>query len=76
MVCSRLGNSKLIAQEHYLRVTEDDFRKVVQHPVQQSAVAARNASQELNTKMEETPENLRFQGSGGEEEWAVLDSNQ
>ena len=59
-----------------MRVTGDDFRKAVQNPVQQPAVAARNASQELNTEMEETPENLCFQGSGGEQEWAVLDSNQ
>src|SRR5262249_16144073 len=51
VVCAWLGNSELIAQKHYLQVTEDDFqraagiKKAVQKAVQCGAEAVQNAGQ-------------------------------
>jgi integrase len=63
VVCEWMGNSKLIAQEHYLRVTEGDFAKAqevasvdaVQNPVQQTAGMLRDGSQETLSTEKETP---------------------
>jgi integrase len=63
VVCEWLGNSKLIAQEHYLRVTEADFAKAkesapvdaVQNPVQQADEMAHNGSHDGSDTNEKTP---------------------
>jgi hypothetical protein len=45
VVCEWLGNSRLIAKEHYLRATEDDFRAAVEKATylttQQATASAR-----------------------------------
>ena len=59
VVCEWIGNSKLIAQEHYLRVTDGDFEKAVQNPVQQPAAGraiARMVSQAQAAAHEKTPD--------------------
>ena len=51
VVCAWLGNSKLIAREHYLQTTEEHFRRAAesdsaaQNPAQQSAASPCNALQ-------------------------------
>jgi integrase len=48
VVTAWLGNSALVAQKHYLQVTEADFQrraKAVQNPVQQPAASSRTVSQ-------------------------------
>lgn len=52
VVCEWIGNSKLIAQEHYLQVTDADFQKAAQNPAQQAHETPRNASQEEGQKCE------------------------
>jgi len=66
-----LANSKLIAQEHYLRVTESNFAKAqessavdaVQNPVQQTAGMRRDGAHESLSADEKTPE---LQGSASD----------
>lgn len=41
VVCEWIGNSQPIAARHYLRVTDADFEKAVQNPVQQGAASGR-----------------------------------
>lgn len=59
IVSAWLGHSETVAQEHYLQITEEDFRRAsglsltkeaVQNPVQQPAEAARNEPQAKNTE--------------------------
>ena len=45
VVCAWLGNSPMVAQKHYLQVTDDHFAKAVQNPVQQNAETPREESQ-------------------------------
>lgn len=54
VVCAWIGNSTLIAQKHYLQVTEEDFRRgaesgavAVQNAVQQPSAPDRSVSQDL-----------------------------
>jgi hypothetical protein len=56
VVCEWLGNSRLIAQEHYLRVTEADFDKATrggQDDAQDDARSAQNG-----TKCDQNPRAL------------------
>ncbi|HAU36455.1 MAG TPA: integrase [Phycisphaerales bacterium] len=41
VVCSWIGNSQPVAVKHYLQVTEEDYEKVVQNPVQYDAALNR-----------------------------------
>lgn len=38
VVCQWLGNSRTVAQDHYLQVTEEHFARAVQNPVQSESV--------------------------------------
>ncbi|KKK97320.1 hypothetical protein LCGC14_2653930 [marine sediment metagenome] len=40
-----IGNSLQVAAKHYLQVTEDDYAKALQNPVQYTAESARMGSQ-------------------------------
>ncbi len=60
VVCSWIGNSTLVAQKHYLQVTEDDFQRAaksgavaLQNGVQQAAARVRNNSQASAQPLEE-----------------------
>ena len=54
VVCSWIGNSKVVAQKHYLQVTDEHFSKAVQNPVQQNAESSRDDSQELSDESRKT----------------------
>lgn len=62
VVCEWLGNSQLIAQEHYLRVVDSDFERAIdpvsalQNPVQYSAVYSGLGSQTKTSENAKTPE--------------------
>ncbi len=45
VVTTWLGNTPQVAMKHYLQVTDSDYAKAVQNPVQQPAATARKASQ-------------------------------
>jgi len=45
VVCQWLGNSALIAQKHYLQVTEADIARAAQNPAQYGAESGRNEPQ-------------------------------
>lgn len=61
-VCAFLGNSEPVAVEHYLQVTDDDYRKAaghaLQNPVQQATEAA-------GSKMQGEEEHLTQVEAGG-----------
>ncbi len=65
VVCAWLGNSRLVAREHYLQVTEEHFRQAAEvdsaahFPAQQASVTQCNAMQNAPDKA--TP-NAVFQG--------------
>ena len=46
-----IGNSRRIAEKHYLQITEEHFQKAVQNPVQQPAAMARTALQDENKQV-------------------------
>jgi len=48
VVCAWLGNSKAIAREHYLQVTNEHFRKAAQNPAQRPCAAACDEVQASN----------------------------
>jgi len=64
VVCEWIGNSRLIAQEHYLRVTKADFQKATEKSAVKSAVQppprASKSCQERNAENEESPEKQAF----------------
>ena len=69
VVCSWLGNSRLIAQEHYLRVTDSDFDAATsdsksenraQNRAQQGAKLGRSEAQGENRNHQKTPRNAVF----------------
>lgn len=69
VVCEWIGNSKLIAQEHYLRVTDADFnlaQKAAQSPAQQPSEIGGNRSQGEPSEREKSPENAVFSGDSDE----------
>lgn len=72
VVCDWLGNSRIIAREHYLQVTEDHFRQAAQEPAQTAQKAARYPaachSMPTNKNQQEDPENKDFAISGLENE--------
>jgi len=41
VVCAWIGNSRAVAQEHYLQVTDDHFEKAAQNPAQSEADSTR-----------------------------------
>ncbi|MFH1739267.1 MAG: DNA N-6-adenine-methyltransferase [bacterium] len=45
VICAWIGNSQPIAQKHYLQITDEQFAKAVQNPLQYPAVSGRNGSQ-------------------------------
>lgn len=60
VVCAWLGNSRAVAQDHYLQVTEAHFARALQeaaqNPAQQGAELARNVSHRQNPKMQNRPD--------------------
>ena len=48
VVADWLGNSAAIAAKHYLQVTESDFAKAVQNPVQPMSKAVQNPVQPMS----------------------------
>jgi hypothetical protein len=46
VVCAWIGNSTLIAQKHYLQVTEEDFRRGAQSGAESGAVGVQKAVQQ------------------------------
>ncbi len=69
-----LGHTEAIADKHYRKVTDDDWAKAVQNPVQHTAETLRNDSQSQlsNTVF---PQNASTCESVREPEWAMRDSN-
>src|ERR1051326_8665510 len=70
VVCAWIGNSTLVAQTHYLQVTDDDFRRAaksgavaLQNGVQQAAASIRNGSQESAQVLEDC-DTTRNDGEG------------
>jgi hypothetical protein len=59
VVCAWLGNSRAVAQDHYLQVTESHFaraiREAAQNPAQQGAELARNESHGSNLQKQNRP---------------------
>jgi len=85
VVCEWLGNSKLIAQEHYLRVNEGDFEKATNQTRSLKSGAKSGAPNDENVSQpipdhlsdnEKTPENAIFSGVSQDRQWSLLDSNQ
>ena len=58
VVVAWLGNSPQVAKKHYLQVTEEDFKKAVQNPVQQPAERRRRNSQERSRDDEKNRSNV------------------
>jgi len=56
VVCEWLGNSGVIAQEHYLRVTEADFGRAVRNVVQHPSVISCTELQRVTARNKNTPE--------------------
>ncbi len=52
VVCEWIGNSQLVAQKHYLQVTEEHFKKAVQH----TAETAGNVLQVVNAAHTKSPD--------------------
>lgn len=85
VVCAWLGNSTLVAQKHYLQVTDDDFRRgaqsgavVVHKTVQHSAAPDRTDLQRSPevVGVATVDESVRFGAKErGEESYAWQDSN-
>jgi integrase len=55
VVSSWLGHSKLIAEKHYLQVTEDHFKRALQNPVHYPVRMGANASEGGNGDKGESP---------------------
>jgi integrase len=59
VVCAWLGNSRAVAQDHYLQVTESHFaraiREAAQNPAQQGAESARKDSRSSNPQKQNRP---------------------
>ncbi|MHC4664455.1 MAG: tyrosine-type recombinase/integrase [Planctomycetota bacterium] len=47
VVCAWIGNSKKVAREHYLQVTDDHFERAAQNPAQQMSAACRTESHQV-----------------------------
>jgi integrase len=69
VVCEWIGNSRLIAQEHYLRVTQADFDAAVQHAASDKTTRAATRTgeeiegkicQPVSAKVQQTPTNRQF----------------
>lgn len=54
VVCKWIGNSQVVAEKHYLQVTDEHFEKAVQKAVQQPAEMRRKASQPRPMRKENT----------------------
>ena len=51
-----MGNSRLVAQKHYLQVTDEHFTKAAQNPAQQAHANDGKTSQVELTSHEKTPD--------------------
>jgi integrase len=69
VVCEWIGNSRLIAQEHYLRVTQGDFDAAVQEAASNKTTRAATRTPEeievkrcqpVSAKVQQTPTNRQF----------------
>lgn len=83
VVCDWIGNSKLIAQEHYLRTTEGDFEKA-QQKAQQSPAAGDCRPLTCDSQKRKKPAEIGGLVAAGQlssntrntGKWSLLDSNQ
>lgn len=82
VVCEWLGNSRLIAQEHYLRVTDDDF-EMANQGVWRDAITTQQNKEFVANPCQPVPKKRRiprktacFPGNPKNGEWSLLDSNQ
>ncbi len=62
VVCAWLGNSRLVAREHYLQVTDEHFEKAAQFPAQQPCAAN---CEEMRTSGKNLPEGSKMQVLAG-----------
>ncbi len=60
IVCSWMGNSKAVAREHYLQVTDEYFKQAAQNPAQYKAVLSASESTERKDTSNKTKENAIF----------------
>jgi hypothetical protein len=70
VVCGWMGNSRDVAREHYLQVTDQHFAKAA-HKAAQSGAISNNHEQ---PQSEENAELTAAECSGGDKQWAVQDS--
>ena len=56
VVCAWLGNTRAVAQEHYLQVTDAHFEGAAQNAAQQTSEMAGNEPQLVGTESEKGPE--------------------
>lgn len=82
VVCEWLGNSRLIAQEHYLRVRDEDFDLAIRgvlrdaYTTQQNKETADIVSHPRPKECENPQEIAGFPQYPGDRGWSLLDSNQ
>jgi integrase len=82
VVCKWLGNSRAVALEHYLQVTDEDFRKAAQKAAQTPTATpcptlTPDGGQEEETASVATGQQVSVGDSDiSQGEWAILDLNQ
>jgi integrase len=73
VVCQWLGNSALIAQKHYLQVTEEDFARAAQNPTRAAQNPAQYGAESGRTEPQREDENLeKAANCGSTRDEAVL----
>ena len=79
VVCKWIGNSRAIAQKHYLQVTDEDYAKAAtQNPTQQAAISTGievNDAEPLNQNHPVFPSDSAAFSSVQDFQWAVQGSN-
>jgi hypothetical protein len=69
VVCAWIGNNALVAQKHYLQVTEDDWTRAAQNPAQSAAEMGRQQETAV------TNENHNVTADNGLQLSAILDDS-
>ena len=55
VVCAWMGNSRAVAEKHYLQVTDDHFEKATQNPTQSGSAKSGKGLSEAPTAQKKTP---------------------
>ena len=63
VVCAWLGNSRQVAQDHYLQVTDSDFEKAGQIPAHSASITSNQEQSAVIKTVENTQENAVFVGN-------------